>query len=215
MEELKGELIKKGAEAELYRIEWMGYPAVLKRRIPKAYRHPQLDYAIRRSRTIKEAQLLSEARRAGVPTPPVFSVNLKDTSIIMRYIEGPTLRSVFDELSESEKAKVCEHVGELVAKLHLAGIVHGDLTPANLIVVGDEIFFVDFGLAERSKSVEDRGVDLYLLKRALTSAHYRYAELSFSHVVVGYSSVVGEEEAKKVMERVGEIEKRGRYITFR
>jgi len=40
-----------------------------KHRVPKPYRHPELDDRLRRERTAGEARLTSAARREGVPTP--------------------------------------------------------------------------------------------------------------------------------------------------
>ena len=81
-------------------------------------------------------------------------------------------------------------VGKAVARLHDGGLVHGDLTTLNLFVMekkADEegrtkraaaaaeeepdIAVIDFGLSSNSTLPEDRGVDLYVLERALGAAH--------------------------------------------
>ncbi len=53
------------------------------------------------------------------------------------------------------------------------------------------------------------------MKRAFQSTHYKYAEESFEAVIEGYAKVVGESEAKDVLKKIREIEKRGRYISER
>jgi TP53 regulating kinase-like protein len=78
-----------------------------------------------------------------------------------------------------------------------------------------KIFLVDFGLGEKNAEVEAKGVDLHLMKRALQSTHYRFAEECFKHVLKGYSAVLGEEDAEKVFEKIREIEQRGRYVDER
>jgi len=78
-----------------------------------------------------------------------------------------------------------------------------------------KIFFVDFGLGEKSKELEARGVDLHLMKRALQSTHFRFAKECFNSVVEGYSKVLGSETAKNVLDKIKQIEKRGRYIAER
>ncbi|MFL6493402.1 MAG: Kae1-associated kinase Bud32, partial [Nitrososphaera sp.] len=68
-------LIKRGAEADIYIIEWDGTKAVSKVRSPKSYRHPELDSTIRKHRTIHEASFISIAKLAGVMTPFVYFVD--------------------------------------------------------------------------------------------------------------------------------------------
>ena len=63
--------------------------------------------------------------------------------------------------------------------------------------------------------LEPKGVDLHLMKRALQSTHYKHAKECFKAVMKGYGETVGEEEAKKVSEKIREIEKRGRYVAER
>ena len=53
------------------------------------------------------------------------------------------------------------------------------------------------------------------MKRALQSTHYKHAKKCFKAVMKGYGEAVGEEEAKKVSEKIREIEKRGRYVSER
>src|SRR3989338_6220467 len=48
-------------------------------------------------------------------------------------------------------------------------IIHHDLTTSNMISKKDKIFFIDFGLSFFSTKIEDRAVDLHLLKEALES----------------------------------------------
>jgi TP53 regulating kinase-like protein len=73
------------------------------------------------------------------------------------------------------------------------------------------LYFVDFGLGEYNPSVEARGVDLHLLKRALQSVHFRIVEEAYREVLRGYRSEFGE-RAREVIERAEEIERRGRYV---
>ena len=78
-----------------------------------------------------------------------------------------------------------------------------------------KVVFVDFGLSERSMELEARGVDLHLMKRAFQSTHYRYAKEGFEAVMEGYAEIMGDNEAKNVLEKIQEIERRGRYVSER
>jgi TP53 regulating kinase-like protein len=210
------QLIKNGAEAYLYLAEWQGRKAVLKKRLPKKYRLPALDERIRTYRTVHEPRLMHEAKKAGVPTPTIFFVDVKNALIVMEYVDGKQLKQLLNEVSNDERNRLCRQVGELVGRLHKYGIVHGDLTTSNMIYTRDgKIFFVDFGLGEKTKDVEAMGVDLHLMKRALQSTHYKFADECFRNVIEGYSKVLDAETVKNVLDKVEEIEKRGRYVSER
>ena len=104
----------------------------------------------------------------------------------------------------------------MIGRLHKHGIIHGDLTTSNMILTPhDKIVFVDFGLSERSEELEPKGVDLHLMKQAFYSTHHKRAKESFKAVMAGYAEIVGKEKTKRVMEKIRQIEKRGRYISER
>jgi TP53 regulating kinase-like protein len=209
-------LLKKGAEASLFLADWHGRKVVIKERFPKRYRPAELDAKIRGYRTAHEPQLMHEAKKAGVPTPTIFLVNMKDAAITMAFVEGKQVKQVLTDVSRKERQDLCAKIGGLIGKLHRRGVIHGDLTTSNMILSAEgKIFLVDFGLSEKNKELEARGVDLHLMKRALQSTHYRFAEECFKHVLKGYSAVFGREEAKKVFGKIREIERRGRYVDER
>jgi TP53 regulating kinase-like protein len=209
-------VLKKGAEATLYLADWHGRCAVIKQRHPKLYRPPALDQAIRRSRTIREPQLMHEARRAGVATPIVYLVDVQNATIVMEHVEGHQVKALLDGLCEEDQQALCRRIGEAVGKLHSAGLLHGDLTTSNMILSSDgRLFFVDFGLGDRSGELEARGVDVHLLRRALQSTHFGVAEACFRSVMAGYAQAAGEAAAEAVLAKVREIEKRGRYVAER
>jgi TP53 regulating kinase-like protein len=209
-------LIKKGAEANLYLANWHGRKVVLKRRLPKKYRPRALDKQIRTYRTIHEPQLMHEAKKAGVPTPTVFLVDRAKATIIMQYVDGKQVKQLLNEASPSERQNLCFRIGESVGKLHKYGIIHGDLTTSNFIQnPAGRVFFLDFGLGDKTKELEARGVDLHLMKRALQSTHYTHAEECFESAVEGYSAVLGIETSENVLDKIRQIERRGRYVAER
>lgn len=212
----RAKLVKKGAEASLFQAEWHNRKAIIKVRIPKRYRPPELDKQIRSYRTAHEPQLMHEAKAAGVATPLIYIVNIPDATIIMQYIEGQQMKGLLNKAPKGERHELCRQIGQSVARLHEAGIVHGDLTTSNMIRADDgTLYFVDFGLGEKNAELEAQGVDLHLLKRALQSTHYFCWEDCFQAVLSGYASIRGEETAEKVYEKTREIERRGRYVEER
>lgn len=205
-------LLKKGAEANLIVETWYDIQVIKKIRVPKLYRHPQLDINLRRQRTIREAQMIHDAKKAGVLTPRIFSIDVNHTTIIMEYIQGTRMKEALIHESHYKSKQMCTQLGEIIGKLHVHGIVHGDLTTSNIIVDSlDNLILIDFGLAEYSTEVDKKGVDLHLLKRALNSTHYQNMQPYFNHILHGYTNIAGEQLGFQVQKRVEAIAKRGRY----
>ncbi|MEM2702700.1 MAG: KEOPS complex kinase/ATPase Bud32 [Candidatus Bathyarchaeia archaeon] len=213
---MMGILIKKGAEASIYLEDWCNRKVIFKKRHPKNYRIPELDRVLQIQRTKHEPQMIHKAKEAGVPTPIIFMVDLEEATIIMEFVEGKQIKQILNDLSSEERRKLCHQIGMLIGRLHKNGIIHGDLTTSNMILTPHgNIVLIDFGLSEQSTEVEARGVDLHLMKRALASTHYKYSDECFSAIIEGYEEVMGGETTRDVLNRIKEIEKRGRYITER
>ena len=208
-------LLKKGAEASLFVTDWYGRKAIIKVRLPKLYRPPELDERIRSYRTVHEPQLIHEAKAAGVTTPIIYMVNVPKSTIIMEYIQGQQLKNLLNSVDKQERWEYTFQVGKSVANLHDNGLIHGDLTTSNMILnTSGKVVFVDFGLGEKNAEIEAQGVDLHLLKRALQSTHFQFWEDCFQRVLSGYTSVRGK-RSEKVYEKIREIERRGRYVEER
>ena len=175
--------------------------------MPKGYRNRQLDESLRKSRLRTEVKLMAEARELGVAVPIIYDIDVEENRLILEFIGGPTVKEVLQKRLLESKA-VCGQVGEITAKLHSGDIVHGDLTTSNMIYRDGRIHLIDFSLGEKSSSVEAKGVDLHLLKEALTSAHSDMPDL-FDSVAGAYRKAF--KGAEEVLLKVKEIESRGRY----
>lgn len=200
-------LLKKGAEADLYQTKWQNSKAILKIRKIKNYRNSLLDLKIRKQRTIKECQMISFVKSFGIPTPLIYFVNLKTTSIMMQEIPGTPVH----DLSESKIVEVSKDIGKLVGTLHKNGVMHGDLTTSNFILFKNTVFVIDFGLSQNTIKSEDHAVDLRLIKEILNSAHAKIMLSSWKNFLHGYKSIVGNAYYAKITKLVSDIESRGRY----
>ncbi|WP_297548742.1 Kae1-associated kinase Bud32 [Thermococcus sp.] len=212
-------LIAQGAEAKIYegtfgevfRVSLIDEKVIVKHRIPKRYRIPEIDIKLRKERTVREARILHRAKEFGVNCPHVYEVNLRDMVIVMEFIEGVRLKEHLEEVPMEERLRLCREIGRQIGKLHRAGIVHGDLTTSNMILREGNVYLIDFGLADFDSTLEARGVDLHLLKRAMESTHYTWFEEGFRAVLEGYGEVLGEKAREEIEEKIEEIESRGRY----
>ena len=190
--------LKLGAEARII----LKDKVVIKERIKKSYRLPQIDSVLRRERTSAEAGLLQKAARAQASVPRVLKVDKENNTIEMEFIEGTLIDKVIDE-------KLAKELGKEIAVLHDNSIIHGDLTTSNIIVRDSKIYFIDFGLGEFSDSAESKAMDLHLLKEAIEANHPEKANNLNKAIIDSYRQ--NSKRANEVLERLAGIEKRGRY----
>jgi Kae1-associated kinase Bud32 len=197
---MKQKIIGIGAEAVLIHKDGK----LIKRRVPKGYRHPELDKKIRTRRTRSEAKLLEKVSKI-LNVPKILKTS--DFEIDMEFIKGKKLSENLDKMPLKEQVKICYQIGESIAELHDNDIIHGDLTTSNMILSGKKIYFIDFGLGFHSSRIEDKAVDLHLLRQALESKHFMHWSDLFSAVTEGYKKV-GDES---VLLQLKKVESRGRY----
>ncbi|WP_207586925.1 bifunctional N(6)-L-threonylcarbamoyladenine synthase/serine/threonine protein kinase [Halomontanus rarus] len=186
---------------------------VVKRRLPKRYRHPDLDDRLRRERTTLEARLTSLARREGVPTPVIVDVDLREATLEFEFVGEVDLR---DGLTESRVRDVGKHL----ATIHRAGFVHGDPTTRNVRVgrgqcdtgdasdSTDRTYLIDFGLGYHTDHLEDYAMDLHVFDQSLvgTADDPEPLREAFRE---GYREA-GEQ---RVLGRLRDVEARGRYVS--
>ena len=191
---------------------------VVKRRVPKAYRHPDLDDRLRGERTRAEAKLTSAARRVGVPTPVVRDIDPETGTLVVQRVGT-------DDLATGVTPARCWAVGRHLATIHGAGFVHGDPTTRNVRITradraetetgngdggagdtADRTFLIDFGLGYHTGHTEDRAMDLHVFQQSVAGTVADPDPL-VDAVEAGYAAV-GD---SAVLDRLREIEGRGRY----
>ncbi|WP_158855195.1 bifunctional N(6)-L-threonylcarbamoyladenine synthase/serine/threonine protein kinase [Halorhabdus sp. CUG00001] len=195
---------------------------VHKQRHPRSYRHSTLDGRLRTQRTREEARLTSEARRVGVPTPVVYDVDPQAGTLVLEYVGERDLRA---ELT----AKRVRDVGRHLATIHDAGFVHGDPTTRNVRVAGsaseqsaagwasgdnrrheqdERTYLIDFGLGYYTDHAEDYAMDLHVFSQSLSGTVDDAEQL---RVAAEDAYRETGERAQTVIDRLREIEGRGRY----
>ncbi|MCL7416781.1 MAG: bifunctional N(6)-L-threonylcarbamoyladenine synthase/serine/threonine protein kinase [Halalkalicoccus sp.] len=172
---------------------------VRKHRRPKTYRHPDLDVRLRRDRTASEARLTGLARRAGVPTPVIRDIDLREGTLVFEHVGEADLSA---ELTPERVRELGRHL----ATLHDAGFVHGDPTPRNARVSDRRLYCIDFGLGYHTDEVEDYAMDLHVFEQSIagTAADFEACVDAFE---AGYRAV-GD---PAVIDQLRAIEGRGRY----
>ncbi|HIP17044.1 MAG TPA: Kae1-associated serine/threonine protein kinase, partial [Methanothermococcus okinawensis] len=247
-------MIGKGAEAEIKKASYLGWQCVVKDRVPKRYRLPELDNAIRLRRTLREGRFLSLIKDYGILTPYVFDIDKKNKVLTISYIPGNLAKYEIDR----GNIECCHNIGNIIGKLHERDIVHNDLTTSNFIVEnkiiegdknanntpeeskknmvsdnhikeslennkgiekdrkvkegvfkGNKVYIIDFGLGKFSNALEDKAVDLIVLKKSILSTHYKDFERVWTNILEGYKIY---KEWKTVVDYMDQVEKRGRYF---
>ncbi|MBW2994467.1 Kae1-associated serine/threonine protein kinase [Candidatus Woesearchaeota archaeon] len=193
------EIIGQGAEAILYKED----NTVLKDRICKDYRQADLDKSLRKTRTRREAKVLTKLKEIGVPGPELLNMDDKNMQISMSFINGDKVRDILHK----NHIELSKEIGRKVAKLHANKIIHADLTTSNMIL-DKEIHFIDFGLSFFSTKEEDKAVDLHLLDRALESKHHEIHEECMQAVLEGYKE--SNPHAETVLNKLEKVQLRGR-----
>ena len=129
--------------------------------------------------------------------------------------------------------KISEDLGNMISKLHTGDLIHGDLTPSNIILTikentgsdllnnaekiilekknYDDMYLIDFGLSavtlSTSSSIEDKAVDLYVLKRAIISSNPKSEELFEMAMNIYKNNCTNGEE---IIDKYKKVEMRGR-----
>lgn len=203
----------QGAESRVWRGRLAGRPCLVKERFSKKYRHPALDAKLTAGRLKQEARGIFKARKLGVLTPVLYHVDLSTSKVFMERIEGQTLKHLLHSksLAEDELAALLRKLGEVIARMHDGGLIHGDLTTSNLMLRSSSdraLVVIDLGLSQQSTIAEDKAVDLYVLERAFRSAHSADGEGLFEAVLAAYKSK--SKWWNPTLNKFGEVRMRGR-----
>ena len=189
-------IIGEGAEAKIYSVDVFGKPLLVKVREPKEYRIRELDISIRKSRTKREARIMDALNRNNVPVPRIVAAG--EFSIYMERLSGRLMKD------SKHSAMTMKKVGRVLASIHNIDIIHGDFTPANVMLDGGDVMIIDFGLSDYSKDDEQKAFDVLLMKRSVSPAMYGIFRDEY---------VARCRKGGQILGRLAEIELRGRYQT--
>lgn len=226
------EILKQGAEARLTVGQFNGNTCLIKERFVKNYRHPDLDTHLTKERMRAESKAVSRCQTAGIVAPKIFHMDLNSRKIYMEYFDKSItakeyINNVIAMLTDSVEQELriknlANEIGSAVGKLHANNIIHGDLTTSNILLdpsnVDDETFtkytlvMIDFGLSSYSQSTEQKGVDLYVLERALLSTHSGVPTL-FESILEAYK-LANTKDSKETISKFLEVRARGRKRTM-
>lgn len=236
------ELRHQGAESRLYFGVHSNNRCVIKHRFSKKYRHELLDKKLTKERTKRERRMIERIRTKSELLSsymPKVGWSNEDTILMDEITESETIYNYL-EREPTKAIDIAPLVGQCVAELHNIGIIHGDLTTCNLLLLprareSDElpskrikpednikesciVIPIDFGLSTGSEHPEERAVDLHVLERALLSTHFSDSSF-FEAILEAYIEHIDEKRCEpfgrqKIIERLGEVRSRGRKLDY-
>lgn len=181
--------------------------------------HEAWDPALQRSVAIKRLKpdlvrdqpdnLLQEARLAASLRHPAFIqiYSLEDDghskSIVMELVGGKTLHQLLSttKLSRDQILDIVCQLADAMAQAHAAGLIHGDLKPANLMIEpSGQLRIMDFGLArkidplatESGDVLQTQGTIAYLAPEILNGKHPSTLSDIYAVGVLMYEMMHGE-----------------------
>jgi len=181
--------------------------------------HEAWDPALQRTVAIKRLKpdlvrdqpnnLLQEARLAASLRHPAFIqiYSLEDDghskSIVMELVGGKTLHQLLSttKLSRDQILDIVCQLADAMAQAHAAGLIHGDLKPANLMIEpSGQLRIMDFGLArkvdplatESGDVLQTQGTIAYLAPEILNGKHPSTLSDIYAVGVLMYEMMHGE-----------------------
>ncbi len=219
---IEDEKLHEGAEAIVTSGQWLGKPAIKKFRRPRAWRHPELDSRLIKSRLGSEVRTLLKLQQLGFYCPSIYHLDLKNGIIHMEKIPGNTLvEELRSNLPIKNSEKIFSDLGKILRELHLCATTHGDLTTTNMILNENKLALIDYGLSQSTFEVESYGLDFHVLYECLQATHPNYPD-AMNQVIDSYLQCKSSQsdlkfeggiipQAKEVVSRFNQIKGRVRY----
>ena len=203
-------LLRVRREAFVSTGKFLNREVIIKQRLPKSYRHPEIDARIRLLRIRTESKNMTQAWKLGVNVPCLLGIHVDEYLLIMEKIRGEVLYNQLNILKHDHIRKIFVKLGKQVGLLHNHDIIHGDLTVFNIIIPpNQDPYIIDFGLSKIDIEVESKADDLltfYSTLKAISHDFRLFFETFMNSYYDSYS------EGKKIFEQMKKIQSRARYI---
>jgi aminoglycoside phosphotransferase (APT) family kinase protein len=167
-----------------------------------------------RDRLENERDMLKRCRDAGVPAP--YSISVLQNAILMEFIDGINLSSLFDSVMTSPEAKdgltgyprqeLIDGLASWLAQFHHSfgfKMCRGDSILKNFIVSRKKVYGIDFEESGEGDPIKDVGqVCSYALSTdpAFTEAKFQFCE----DLAARYWKIVGRDRSSELPEAIAQ-----------
>jgi serine/threonine protein kinase len=128
-----------------------GYAARQSNTVVPAGTMARADYQSAKAKFLEEARVLAQFQHPGIVHVYTSFEENNTAYMVMEYLKGKTLFGVLEDrgpLPEGEAVDSIAQVGEALAVVHQANLLHRDMKPENVMVTDDgRVVLVDFGTA--------------------------------------------------------------------
>jgi serine/threonine-protein kinase len=103
------------------------------------------------SRLKREARTAAQLYHPSIATIHSIEQDGDHIFIVEEFVDGDSLTKVIKRggLAEAEICRIARAVADALAEAHAKGIVHRDIKPDNIIVAGNRVKVLDFGIAKQ------------------------------------------------------------------
>ena len=97
------------------------------------------------SRLQREYEAVKRVRKLGIRTHDIIGIDFRERILVTAYVKGVSLSKFVEEITngKSTRTKYIEKYGQILGKMHKAGLVYGDTKAENAIVCKGEIYLFD------------------------------------------------------------------------
>jgi tetratricopeptide (TPR) repeat protein len=149
------------------------------------------------ARLKREARTAAQLYHPSIATIHSIEQDGDQIFIVEEFVEGDPLTKIIRRggLSESEICRIGRAVADALAEAHAKGIVHRDIKPDNIIVNGNRVKVLDFGIAKQvglaGASAEDTPTAAFVTQQGmiLGTIHYMSPEQALGKAIDGRADV--------------------------
>jgi tRNA A-37 threonylcarbamoyl transferase component Bud32/tetratricopeptide (TPR) repeat protein len=189
---------------------WLALDRRYDRRVAIKVLHEELSSAIGVDRFAREIRLTARLQHPGI-LPVLDSGVLPKTPTdpavpwyAMAYVEGESLRARLSretQLPIEDAVRITTEVAKALHAAHQHGVVHRDVKPENVLLAGDRVYVVDFGIARALSTTADErltasglaiGTPAYMSPEQGTAGPVDARSDQYSLAALLYEMLVGE-----------------------
>src|SRR5216684_2907387 len=149
------------------------------------------------ARLKREARTAAQLYHPSIATIHSIEQDGDHIFIVEEFVEGEPLTKVISRggLSETEICRIVRAVADALAEAHAKGIVHRDIKPDNIIVNGNRVKVLDFGIAKQvgveGASAADTPTAAFVTQQGmiLGTIHYMSPEQALGKAIDGRTDV--------------------------